>query len=1280
MDAAGFASRIRQQHQSVVGAGVERERMREKERQFRQQIISSAERGGDHPLVTPTQPLFSPLKRPKSTDKAAQQIQMKLGKFNDVKGELLEEPKRLIGLEGCAIAPPPVPTDHKKVHSLMSGVAQHSSNRYSAPGPKVDVPHGGNNGHPLPSRHSSQMPPTPAAQMGMSSKMNTSKPSSFNAFSQPKAVSKSYPELDNIFKEMTDITPLMEGIQTPRKEPTELRFTFDQHLKAPVKAKESLSLPPPAPMTAHITTEPKTQQQNCSANTREQRTPQKESLPSPPEPCIVEQDLEFSEDSSDELADARKYSKPNVKGTSSTLLQGASQAITTPRPSVPPPLLSPLPSTSVRMEDSPPIAPMPKNASESGGTTSEESSSSSGSESSSEDEEEPTSLLEKAPLASRPSPPRHPSPKASEAPQVERSWKLESFFNTEDSNKKSLGGSPKRSSKQDKCSDDEHVALSEVIPPTPLQPLLSDDDDDAANLRKLAESARRKQPRKKRSSTRSIEEEKKLSDTEDEDNEPSKAARPARNCKTKGEETRRSSNVVPVKKQRRTASREEAKPKRVPVATGGKGGKQKSKMKSVEECPTDSSSSSSSDSDTKVKKLTSLEHSQVLNKNVPWVPPTTPVKPSATVAPRRRVSGKGAARRHHSSDSSSDSNEDVKPKGVGGLGKKDDSPPKLEVDDKVIQDKKKNDFLRRVYSKSGQSDGGKGVKARSGRSERSEEDAVPPSIGRPSPAVSVKEEAPVVKKPLSLICRIPLNRLKESQLRKLRPEGATPDVEVPKAQVLSRLFDSSKTGSQSPSQPIATESSSDTSDRKRKSSSKVNGKSHSKKTKPDRERRMSGSSVSSISTVSSRISATSMPQEHKKPSRRSRKHSLEDGEVADKKRRKDASRSSSKKPVPSQNDEVMWPSHASPTNHDRVLPPPRPGSSFDDPDSHFVNPSKALSPLSSPPAMYSPNPAAQGNLSGSSSWRGAEWTNQQPGSSSYKMYSSYLEHPDILEDDKFYWCRDQTHYLMEAKRLKHTADKEKDHTAQAMLYLESALYFILTGKTMETDNYDSEMAAFTMYDDTLKLIKYISSKYRNQQQYNSAPGSIDNKLAVLGLRCQSLIYLKLFKMRRQEVKELQKTISSYVTKFQQQPSIYVNSEAWSVARTSETPSPQSPGSVGSVNSQSSGYSSGELRPKVPGSASNPSSSMAAGQQTPLNQCIAIPCQVHQAIMKQNRYSNYLSTSHDLWDQSDALIAKGRSKDFFIHMDQVVGPLTLHSSVSHLVRYIRHGIKKLKEAN
>lgn len=83
-------------------------------------------------------------------------------------------------------------------------------------------------------------------------------------------------------------------------------------------------------------------------------------------------------------------------------------------------------------------------------------------------------------------------------------------------------------------------------------------------------------------------------------------------------------------------------------------------------------------------------------------------------------------------------------------------------------------------------------------------------------------------------------------------------------------------------------------------------------------------------------------------------------------------------------------------------------------------------------------------------------------------------------------------YLSEAQRLKHEADREQNNLAQAMLYLEAVLYFLLTGNAM-----DRESSAFTIYKDTLKLIRYISSKFRNQQQLTSAEGMVHGKVAIL---------------------------------------------------------------------------------------------------------------------------------------------------------------------------------------
>lgn len=82
-----------------------------------------------------------------------------------------------------------------------------------------------------------------------------------------------------------------------------------------------------------------------------------------------------------------------------------------------------------------------------------------------------------------------------------------------------------------------------------------------------------------------------------------------------------------------------------------------------------------------------------------------------------------------------------------------------------------------------------------------------------------------------------------------------------------------------------------------------------------------------------------------------------------------------------------------------------------------------------------------------------------------KVYVSYFERNEEVPE-----IRDQSRFLSEAKRLKHAADREGDHLAQAMLYLEAVLFFLLTGDTMERDPI-TEKAAFTMYKDTLCLIK-----------------------------------------------------------------------------------------------------------------------------------------------------------------------------------------------------------------
>jgi len=82
------------------------------------------------------------------------------------------------------------------------------------------------------------------------------------------------------------------------------------------------------------------------------------------------------------------------------------------------------------------------------------------------------------------------------------------------------------------------------------------------------------------------------------------------------------------------------------------------------------------------------------------------------------------------------------------------------------------------------------------------------------------------------------------------------------------------------------------------------------------------------------------------------------------------------------------------------------------------------------------------------------------------------------------------HYMKEAKQLKHEADRESDRQRQAMLYLRAVLLFSLCGNIQEQSN--DRATAFTMYKETINLIKHVCKPFRNSDQ-----GNFDTKLAVL---------------------------------------------------------------------------------------------------------------------------------------------------------------------------------------
>eukprot|EP00095_Tigriopus_kingsejongensis_P009814 maker-scaffold239_size242058-snap-gene-1.21 protein:Tk09814 transcript:maker-scaffold239_size242058-snap-gene-1.21-mRNA-1 annotation:"hypothetical protein AaeL_AAEL006680" len=313
---------------------------------------------------------------------------------------------------------------------------------------------------------------------------------------------------------------------------------------------------------------------------------------------------------------------------------------------------------------------------------------------------------------------------------------------------------------------------------------------------------------------------------------------------------------------------------------------------------------------------------------------------------------------------------------------------------------------------------------------------------------------------------------------------------------------------------------------------------------------------------------------------------------------------------------------------------------------------------SKPQATVAPTPNNAGGANA------APWANKLMPPPS-KVFYSYLEkhREEEVEAEE-----DLNAYMMEAKRLKHEADRETNQGRQAMKYLQAVLFFSLCGNYHEQRG--DKVAAFTMYKETLNLIKHVCRPLCRNSEY----GNFDNKLAVLSLRCQSLLYLQLYKLRRHELKECQKIILDHIQKANasQQNSPVGNTGSGGVAANAISPTPSPAGSEGSVCSKSSGYTSS-------GEVTSATSGRYTGVLTPPTNpppCLSVPQSVMQ---KQHQYCNYVSQCHELWEMADVYTLRGNCEDFIIHLDGICGPLTLHSSLKDLVNYTRNGLEYVFKA-
>ncbi|XP_044315762.1 AF4/FMR2 family member lilli isoform X2 [Drosophila rhopaloa] len=250
------------------------------------------------------------------------------------------------------------------------------------------------------------------------------------------------------------------------------------------------------------------------------------------------------------------------------------------------------------------------------------------------------------------------------------------------------------------------------------------------------------------------------------------------------------------------------------------------------------------------------------------------------------------------------------------------------------------------------------------------------------------------------------------------------------------------------------------------------------------------------------------------------------------------------------------------------------------------------------------------------------------------IYRSYFDREEEHPSDDH---RKNNQFLQEAINRKHAADSERDSFNQVTLYLEAVVYFLLTADAMERCS--SEAATYTMYKDTLSLIKFISTKFRPYQQSTNGQHETHNKVAILSLRCQSLISLKLYKLRRANCRAIIANLTDF---FRVGRGDIVNGN---------TPSSISP--------------------------SNSVGSQGSGSNTPPGKIV--PQDIHNQLCKQNEYLSYVSSAHELWDQADRLVRTGNHIDFFRELDHENGPLTLHSTMHEVFRYVQAGLKTLRDA-
>uniref|UniRef100_A0A2K5RAV3 ALF transcription elongation factor 4 n=1 Tax=Cebus imitator TaxID=2715852 RepID=A0A2K5RAV3_CEBIM len=291
----------------------------------------------------------------------------------------------------------------------------------------------------------------------------------------------------------------------------------------------------------------------------------------------------------------------------------------------------------------------------------------------------------------------------------------------------------------------------------------------------------------------------------------------------------------------------------------------------------------------------------------------------------------------------------------------------------------------------------------------------------------------------------------------------------------------------------------------------------------------------------------------------------------------------------------------------------------------------------------------QKKTEGKTSSSSKEVKEKAPSSSSHcppsapTLDSSKPRRTKLVFDDRNYSA---DHYLQEAKKLKHNADALSDRFEKAVYYLDAVVSFIECGNALEKNAQESK-SPFPMYSETVDLIKY-TMKLKNYLAPDAT--AADKRLTVLCLRCESLLYLRLFKLKKENALKYSKTLTEHLKVSMQNFLFLLYSKAVGM------PSPVSP----------------KLSPGNSGNYSSGASSASASGSS-----VTIPQKIHQMAASYVQVTSNFLYATEIWDQAEQLSKE--QKEFFAELDKVMGPLIFNASImTDLVRYTRQGLHWLRQ--